>query len=120
MERKGGPYLKKLHFLPVVYRIKFKVALLVFKCINNLAPKYLKDLISLRDTKNISLRLDNDFFILKIPSPVNFNRTEGAFQYNGPKVWNSLPYVIRSIGDINNFKKCLKTYYFNIAFSEIK
>ena len=77
-------------------------------------------MISLRDTKNISLRLDNDFFILKIPSPVNFNRTEGAFQYNGPKVWNSLPYVIRSIGDINNFKKCLKTYYFNIAFSEIK
>ena len=32
-------YLKKLHFLPVRYRIKFKIALLVFKCLNNLAPQ---------------------------------------------------------------------------------
>ena len=27
-----GPYLKQLHFLPVYYRIRFKIALLVFFC----------------------------------------------------------------------------------------
>ena len=42
------PYLKKLHFLPVRYRIKYKVALLVFKCLNNLAPKYLATLLTLK------------------------------------------------------------------------
>ena len=67
-----SPYLKRLHFLPVLYRIQFKVALLVFKCINNLAPKYLMDFISLRDPKKMSMRLDNDFFLLKILVPPNF------------------------------------------------
>ena len=27
------PHLKKLHFLPTKYRINFKIALLVFKCL---------------------------------------------------------------------------------------
>ena len=43
-----SPFAKKLHFLPVQYRIWFKIALTVFKCINNLAPEYLKSLVTLR------------------------------------------------------------------------
>ena len=62
-----SPYLKKLHFLPVRFRIKFKLCLLVFKCINDLAPEYLKELIFLREVKRRSSRLDNDFFLLKVP-----------------------------------------------------
>ena len=37
--------LKKVHFLPVKYRIDFKIALLTYKCLNNLAPEYLKELV---------------------------------------------------------------------------
>ena len=114
-----SPYLKRLYFLPVLYRIQYKVALLVFKCINNLAPKYLQDLISLRITNRISLRLDDDFFMLKLPPPTNFSRTEGSFQYNGPRIWNSLPYEIRCIANIEKFKKCLKTYLFDMAFCDV-
>ena len=44
-------YLKNLHFLPVVQRIQFKVALLVFKCINNMAPTYLIKLITMRQIR---------------------------------------------------------------------
>ena len=40
---------------------KYKIFLLVFKCINNLAPSYLSELVNLRDTKRHSLRVDNDF-----------------------------------------------------------
>lgn len=32
-----SPHLKKLHFLPVAYRIKFEIALLTFQCLKNLA-----------------------------------------------------------------------------------
>ena len=42
-------YLKELHFLPVEYRITYKVALMTYKCMNNLAPSYLKQLIRLKD-----------------------------------------------------------------------
>ena len=77
------------------------------------------DFISLRDPKKMSMRLDNDFFLLKIPVPPNFTRTEGSFYYNGPKIWNSLPYGIRSLADVEKFKKCLKTFYYDKAFSGI-
>ena len=36
---------KSLHWLPVCFRIDFKVLLLVFKCLNGLGPSYLSDLL---------------------------------------------------------------------------
>ena len=112
-----SPYLKELHFLPVRYRIKYKIVLLVFKCINNSAPSYLSDLVHLRDTKRHSLRLDNDFYRLKVPPSPQFARTEGAFSHCAPKLWNELPYSIRCISEIDCFKKVLKTHYFDLAFN---
>ena len=114
-----SPYLKKLHFLPVRFRIKYKLCLLVFKCINDLAPEYLKELIFLREVKRRSSRLDNDFFLLKVPPCPNFNKSQGAFSYVGPKTWNDLPYFIRSMSSVNSFKTALKTHYFNIAFKDV-
>ena len=114
-----SPYLKKLHFLPVRFRIKFKLCLLVFKCLNDLAPKYLKDLIFLREVKRRSSRLDDDFFMLKVPPCPNFHKSQGAFSYIGPKTWNELPYSIRSMNNVDSFKTVLKTYFFNIAFQDV-
>ncbi len=39
------PILRALHWLPVHFRIEFKILLFVFKCLNNLAPNYLSDLL---------------------------------------------------------------------------
>ncbi|XP_029297016.1 uncharacterized protein LOC115014371, partial [Cottoperca gobio] len=39
------PVLAALHWLPVKYRIEFKILLLTYKSINGQAPAYLKDLI---------------------------------------------------------------------------
>ena len=36
--------LQSLNWLPIKYRITFKVFLIVYKCVNDLAPKYLSDL----------------------------------------------------------------------------
>ena len=41
--------LKELHWLPISYRIEFKIRLLTYKCLNNLAPQYLSDLLQVRD-----------------------------------------------------------------------
>ena len=46
-------YLKKLHFLPVYYLIRFKVAMLVFNSLNNLGPNYISNMISLRTEKSM-------------------------------------------------------------------
>ena len=39
------PILFKLHWLPLNYRIHFKIFLLVYKCLNGLAPTYLPELL---------------------------------------------------------------------------
>ena len=111
-----SPFLQKLHFLPVRFRIKYKVALMTFKCINNIAPRYLSDMIALRVPNKHSLRKDNDFFLLTSPSRPSRKRTEGAFTFSAPNIWNCLPYSIRCISDLSCFKKALKTHFFTEAF----
>ena len=39
------PILKFLHWLPVEYRIQFKVLLLTFRAMSGMAPQYLTDMI---------------------------------------------------------------------------
>ena len=39
------PVLSSLHWLPVRYRIDFKILLFVFKSLYGLAPEYLSDLV---------------------------------------------------------------------------
>lgn len=40
------PVLADLHWLPVKYRIQFKIMLLTFRIINNIVPSYLTELLS--------------------------------------------------------------------------
>ena len=40
------PILEDLHWLPIKYRIEFKIVLLTFKCLFGLAPQCLVDLIA--------------------------------------------------------------------------
>ena len=44
------PFLRVLHWLPVKYRIVLKILLLTFKAIHKLAPTYISELVSLKDT----------------------------------------------------------------------
>ena len=45
------------------------------------------------------------------------NFGERAFSHAGPSAWNSLPEDIRAKPDVTNFRKLLKTHYFNYAFN---
>ena len=112
------PYLKKLHFLPVEYRIKYKVVLLTFKCINDLAPTYLKTLLIMKDGLQ-SLRSACDYFLLEFP-PLHFKSTGyRRFSYVAPLEWNKLPYNLRTCPDLPTFKRKLKTHYFQLHFGDI-
>ena len=58
------PVLINLHWLPVQYRIQFKILLLVYKALHDLSPSYLKDLLAynssqrkLRSTSHELLRI---------------------------------------------------------------
>ena len=111
-----SPFLKKAHFLPIKQRIKFKIALHVFKCINNIAPEYLKECISIKDQPTKTLRSEDDYFLINFPAVPNYKRTERSFSHCAPVIWNILPYNVRTCTNLNKFKQKLKTYLFNEAF----
>ena len=112
------PFLKDAHFLPVKQRIEFKVGLTVFKCLNNMAPKYLCECIKVKDEQVKSLRGHEDYFLLDIPPVPNLTRTERSFTYCAPQVWNGLPYELRSCPNVDMFKNKLKTFLFVKAFGD--
>ena len=108
------PYLKKVHVLPVKYRMKYKISLLVYKCFNDLAPVYIKDLIKPRLTY-AHMRSDNDLYTLQTFVP-NTHYGESSFSYIAPVEWNSLPQDIRLCPTIESFKKQLKSFYYIKCF----
>ena len=114
------PYLKSLHFLPVKFRIEFKIALLTHKCLHGYAPTYLKNLINSRSvSERYSLRVNDDNWLLQTVTSSNFARSQSMFLRASPKVWNSLPLSLREIETLSLFKKRLKAYYFNLALEDI-
>ena len=42
------PHLKDLHWLPIPYRIDFKIAVLTYRCLNGCVSSYLSGLVHLR------------------------------------------------------------------------
>ncbi len=106
------PVLNELHWLPVQQRIKFKILLIIWKSINSQAPSYLSRLVSFyqRDSRLRSLR---DPLTLNTPT-CSKSVGRGAFGYIGPRLWNDLPYNIRSSTSAATFKKLLKTELYRI------
>ena len=103
----------KSHFLSVQCRIFYKIALLVFNSMHGHAPQYLEKLINKQSTIK-STRLGQDEFLLTYPKLENIEYRENRFSIAAPKVWNKLPYVIRSCNSLTTFKSTLKTHYFKI------
>ena len=108
------PFLRKLHFLSVEYRIIYKFCLLVYKCLYGLAPQYLTDLLTPTVTYS-RLRSSSDLLSLTLKVPKS---TYGAhaFSYFAPYHWNKLPLGIRLSTSVAIFKKSLKTYLFNQCY----
>ena len=87
------PLLMKLHWLPIIYRIRFKIALLTYKAISGLA--YISDLISIKTGANYSLRSGNEL-LLNFPLRKSYSTLgDRSFSMAAPHVWNSLPSFIR-------------------------
>jgi len=109
------PVLSELHWLPVKYRLRFKIALLTFKALNGLAPEYISSLVSRYVPHRPGLRSEHlDFLRMKIP---NLKQTGGrAFSVCAPVIWNALPLTLRRCANINTFKTKLKTHLFKEAF----
>ena len=111
------PVLIELHWLPVQHRIQFKIILLVYKAVNDLAPSYLKELMLCR-TSQRTLR-SNGNELLQIPYSRLKTYGDRSFCVAGPRLWNDLPVHLRMCESLTIFKKYLKTYLFNLFLNSV-
>ena len=100
------------HFLPIKFRIQYKMCLITFKILNGLAPDYLQDFVQLHIPKRTHLRSSCDRYRLQVP--LQYSNT---ISYKMTMSWNALPYTLRAMNRLAVFKKYLKTYFYNLAFN---
>ena len=108
------PILINLHWLPVEFRITFKVLLLVYKALHGLAPSYISDLLNFK-TYSRSLRSSCKEYLV-VPRSRLKTYGDRAFSIAGPKLWNDLPLEIRKCASVATFKQSLKTFLFKLAY----
>ena len=110
------PVLFYLHWLPVMFRVQFKLLLFFYKSLHNQSPSYIKDLLSLEPAANYALRSSAQS-LLSIPKVNCAIFGDRAFAHAAPVLWNSLPLAIRTSSSLAIFKKQLKTFLFKKAFN---
>ncbi len=108
------PLLKELHWLPVKYRIQYKLATLAFRHFDSTLPPYLSSSLCTYQPSR-SLRSSTER-LLKIPKTNLKTFGERSFGYTAPTVWNSLPADLRASPSLPTFKVNLKTHFFRQAF----
>lgn len=109
-----SPVLKSLHWLPIHYRIQFKLLVYVFKALKQEAPFYLCELINVYRPVR-SLRSENN---TRLITPRVRTKCYGdrRFDKAASDLWNKLPTELQNANSVSVFKKNLKTYLFRQAF----
>ena len=103
--------LRQVHWLPVRKRIEYMVLVLVHRALYDGTPEYLVALL-LQHAPRRSQRSAGGL-LLEVPK-INLEERFGppAFACAGPTLWNRLPRNMRDNGNLAQFNKKLKHFYF--------
>ena len=132
------PLLKSLHWLPIRYRIIFKICTITYQALSSGQPAYLHSLLTparkarqLRSSTShllfnprIKTSIGTRAFSIAAPtlwnpspgsvkSPTLWNPSPGSVK--SPTLWNPLPVSVKSCEAISTFRRHLKTYLFDLA-----
>ena len=90
------PVLRSLHWLPVRRMIFFKTAVLVWKCIHDVAPAYLQEvcLLAVESVPGRPRLRSASSGCVELPRVLT-STGQRSFNFHGPTVWNSLPSALR-------------------------
>ena len=116
-----APQLKTLHWLPVRYRVQFKIGLITYKILYQGQPVYLRGLIhpytSSRNTRRSTPKLkflQTPTFDCRVHKSIK--HFSNSFSHYAPALWNSFPFHVRNSPSIASFRKHLKTHLSSSSF----
>ena len=97
--------LVQLYWLPIKYRIDYKIISMVHKCLHGEAPPYLARIIEHSKLGREGLCLEMDTTRLLVPRTSKKTFATRSFSVLGPQLWNGLPTRTRNIDNYATFKK---------------
>ena len=112
--------LVELHWLPVPYRIVFKLLLVVYKVINGLCSALLniwRIFCTMRNRQGTYVQT-RVTYLCSQSQELRLVKT-GPFAVCALRIWNSLPLNIRHSSSDSSFQKNLKTFFLNILLRVI-
>ena len=107
------PALKNLHWLPVNYRVQFKILMRTYKALHGQAPGHISDMLNVYQPRR-KLRSMDSLTLVQRARTVTYD--DRKFQCSAAMLWNALPAHIREAKLLNTFKKLLKTHLFLAHF----
>ena len=111
----ASPLPRALHWMPVENSIQYNRPLLCFKSLQDLAPRYVLDLLHLY-TPSRRLRSSSDARLFRIPSFRSKNNW--TFAHQASSAWNSLPFTERHAPSLQLFQPSLKSSLFVLALNK--
>ena len=108
--------LQKLHWLPVVSRIQYKVATLCYNSFTESYPVYLSELLTVYHPSR-QLRSISDIKTFCVPFTETKTFGQRIFSFTSPAQWNSLPYDVRHSVLTSSFKQAIKTHLFKSVYN---
>ena len=111
-DTQSAEMFNELGWSTIANRHNYNNAVLTFKALNDLTPKYISNLLKPTfETHNRNLRSATNGS-LSVPR----SRTslfDRSFSATAPKLWNSLPKKIITASSLENFKQLAKTHFMN-------
>ena len=108
------PAIMSLHWLPIKFRIVFKILLVTFKCIHGIGPVYLSGLLKFYAPSRTNMR-SSSLLHLQVPRSKSVRAGDISFSVAAPRLWNSLPLYVKQAENVSIFKSRLKSYLFSDA-----
>jgi len=108
--------LQSLHWLPVLFRPRFKLLCIVFRALHGVGPLYLQELICpYRPACSLRSESKNLLYVPACRTATYGNR---LFTVEIATLWNNLPQEVRGAANLSSFKRLLKIHFFNSAFPQ--
>ena len=108
--------LERLHWWPIEWRAKFKIACITYKTISTNEPAYLHSLLK-HHVPSRSLR-SSDSNLLSVPR-VRTCFGSRSFAVGASTIWSTLPSDIRNSPSICCFRRHLKTFFYNLVLAHL-
>ena len=104
------PLRRRLGWLRTDTRRQYFTAVLLYKILNFSSSSYLRDIFEKRQSSRPERGTTRDFTIPQ----VNSENGKQSFRAAGVRLWNSLPWCIKSLPSLSRFKSALYEHLFNL------